>query len=246
MYIHFEKEHNQSAASKIVPLLVKSISPKSVVDFGCGLGNWLFEFQQHGVDDIKGYEYFINEDKIVINSNLIEKKDLSSIISSDKKFDLVICLEVAEHLPEKSADNIVKSLTNHSDTILFSAALPHQGGQNHINEQYFQYWVAKFNKLGYEFNSDLREEIWDNEGVDWWYRQNIFIVKKKSGGERQINSPIKGLKSILKALNFVLQCCFEPHKSANGFVLNKSIVTNASKHLGKNYVYNIDLKDFLC
>lgn len=71
-----------------------------------------------------------------------------------------------------------------------------------------------------------------------------FTVKKKSGGERQINSPVKGLKSILKVLNFVLQCCFEPHKSANGFVLNKSIVTNATKHLGKNYVYNIDLKDF--
>jgi RNA-directed DNA polymerase len=75
-------------------------------------------------------------------------------------------------------------------------------------------------------------------------RYEKFIIKKKSGGERQINSPVKGLKSILKALNFVLQCCFEPHKSANGFVLNKSIVTNASKHLGKNYVYNIDLKDF--
>ncbi len=93
-------------------------------------------------------------------------------------------------MPEKSADNIVKSLTNHSDTILFSAALPYQGGQNHINEQYFQYWVAKFNKLGYEFNSDLREEIWDNEKVDWWYRQNIFIVKKKS------DSPINQSKKI--------------------------------------------------
>lgn len=75
-------------------------------------------------------------------------------------------------------------------------------------------------------------------------RYEKFIIKKKSGGERQINSPVKGLKAILKALNFVLQCCFDPHKSANGFVLNKSIVTNASKHLGKNYVYNIDLKDF--
>lgn len=75
-------------------------------------------------------------------------------------------------------------------------------------------------------------------------RYLTFIVKKKSGGERQINSPVKGLKSILRALNFVLQCCYEPHKAANGFVLNKSIVTNAKLHLGKNYVYNIDLKDF--
>ena len=75
-------------------------------------------------------------------------------------------------------------------------------------------------------------------------RYETFIIQKKSGGERQINAPVKGLKSILRMLNFVLQCCYEPHKAAHGFVLNKSIVSNAKLHLGKNYVYNIDLKDF--
>lgn len=75
-------------------------------------------------------------------------------------------------------------------------------------------------------------------------RYSKFSVKKKSGGERQINAPFIGLKSILHILNISLQCCYEPHKAANGFVLNKSIVTNANLHIGKNYVYNIDLKDF--
>ena len=75
-------------------------------------------------------------------------------------------------------------------------------------------------------------------------RYSTFSIRKKSGGERQINSPVLGLKSILRILNVTLQCCIEPHKAANGFVLNKSIVTNASLHIGKNYVYNIDLKDF--
>lgn len=75
-------------------------------------------------------------------------------------------------------------------------------------------------------------------------RYTTFTVIKKSGGERQINSPIKGLKALLKVLNVVLQCCSEPHKSANGFVQDKSIVTNAQLHIGKHYVYNIDLKDF--
>jgi hypothetical protein len=75
-------------------------------------------------------------------------------------------------------------------------------------------------------------------------RYTCFTLKKKSGGERQINSPVKGLKLILRVLNSVFQCCFQPHSTANGFVLNRSIVTNAQKHVGKNYVYNIDLKDF--
>lgn len=71
-----------------------------------------------------------------------------------------------------------------------------------------------------------------------------FSVKKKTGGVRKINAPVVGLKSILKALNLILQCIYEPHKAANGFVLDKSIVDNAKTHVGSKYVYNLDLKDF--
>jgi hypothetical protein len=52
------------------------------------------------------------------------------------------------------------------------------------------------------------------------------------------------LKSILRALNFVLNCVYEPHEAVTGFVLEKSIVDNAKKHVGHNYVLNMDLKDF--
>ena len=73
---------------------------------------------------------------------------------------------------------------------------------------------------------------------------SVFKVKKKSGSLRTIHAPSKGLKSIQKTLCFILQCVFEPHKAAFGFVKNKSIVDNANFHQGQNYVYNIDLKDF--
>ena len=75
-------------------------------------------------------------------------------------------------------------------------------------------------------------------------RYSTFSIAKKSGGVRQINSPTSGLKIILRVLNCIFQCCFEPHRAANGFVLDKSIVTNAELHVRNNYVYNIDLKDF--
>lgn len=71
-----------------------------------------------------------------------------------------------------------------------------------------------------------------------------FTVKKKSGGERTINAPVSGLKSILRSLNFILQCVYEPHNAATGFVLNKSIVDNAKAHVGNHHVFNLDLKDF--
>ncbi len=71
-----------------------------------------------------------------------------------------------------------------------------------------------------------------------------FSVKKKTGGVRKINAPVVGLKSILRALNLVLQCIYEPHQAANGFICDKSIVDNAKAHVGSKYVYNLDLKDF--
>jgi RNA-directed DNA polymerase len=71
-----------------------------------------------------------------------------------------------------------------------------------------------------------------------------FKIKKKSGAERCIHAPVKGLKSLQKTLSFVLQCVYEPHNAAMGFVRDRSIVDNAKIHIGSKYVYNIDLKDF--
>jgi RNA-directed DNA polymerase len=87
--------------------------------------------------------------------------------------------------------------------------------------------------------------------LTWYANPNLggkryaeFKIRKKSGGERSIHAPVKGLKAIQRTLAFILQCVFEPHKAATGFVRDKSIVDNALPHVGKHYVYNIDLKDF--
>jgi hypothetical protein len=75
-------------------------------------------------------------------------------------------------------------------------------------------------------------------------RYNEFVIKKKSGSLRTVHSPVRGLKAIQRTLSFILQCAFEPHNAAYGFVRNRSIVDNARVHVGSRYVYNIDLKDF--
>lgn len=71
-----------------------------------------------------------------------------------------------------------------------------------------------------------------------------FKIKKKSGSQRSIHAPVKGLKALQKTLAFILQCVYEPHKAAMGFIRERSIVDNAKIHVASNYVYNIDLKDF--
>lgn len=70
------------------------------------------------------------------------------------------------------------------------------------------------------------------------------IPKKKKGEFRTIDAPCNELKNIQQALNFVLQEVYNPNAAAMGFVKGKSVVTNAQVHLGQNFVYNIDLKDF--
>ena len=75
-------------------------------------------------------------------------------------------------------------------------------------------------------------------------RYRLFQVQKKTGGERTICAPCRGLKEIQFCLNMIIQALYTPHANAFGFIHDKSIVGNAKNHVGNIYIYNIDLKDF--
>lgn len=179
-YFHDVKiHHDTSSPDIIIPIILETINPKSVIDIGCGLGAWLQSFSKQGVTEILGVDGdYIDRTKILIPKENFVTANLSEELNLNKKFDVAICLEVAEHLDEKEADHIVKTLINHSDTIVFSAGIVAQGGQNHLNEQWFNYWEKKFQVYGYTFYDVIRPQIWYNKNVDWWYKQNIFIVSK--------------------------------------------------------------------
>ncbi|HLP51908.1 MAG TPA: methyltransferase domain-containing protein [Chitinophagales bacterium] len=182
-YIHEETMHNLEAPQQIVPIIMALAQPKSVVDMGCGVGTFLYCFKQNGVNRVLGLDGpWANKELLnkYLTPDEFKEVDLEKPLQNiTEKFDLAVCLEVAEHLSESSADTCVKNLTNLSDVILFSAAIPQQLGQNHINEQWPAYWEAKFNAQGYEFHDVLRAPIWNNEKIWWWYRQNIFLVTRK-------------------------------------------------------------------
>ncbi len=91
---------------------------------------------------------------------------------------MVISFEVAEHLPESAANTFVDTLVKHGDLIVFSAAIPGQTGQNHLNEQWQSYWADKFAMKGYKAYDIVRPVFWSNESVDVWYRQNMIVYAK--------------------------------------------------------------------
>lgn len=187
-YIHDEKVHNTNSASSLFPIISEYVIPASVVDVGCGLGTWLKVFYDKGIKDIIGIDgNYIDTSKLKINPEFFLLHDLSKPINLSRKFDLAICLEVAEHLPEEASDIIINTLTDLSDKILFSAAISYQGGQNHINEKPFSYWVEKFNKKGYIVKDVFRDKIWDNKNIEWWYKQNMFFVLKSDEEQEKIN-----------------------------------------------------------
>jgi hypothetical protein len=104
--------------------------------------------------------------------------DLTAPLKLNRKFDLAICLEVAEHLPAAQARAFVKTLCDAADRILFSAAIPGQGGRHHVNEQWPAYWAELFAEFGFECYDVLRPRIWDDPRVLWYYAQNCLIFAR--------------------------------------------------------------------
>jgi SAM-dependent methyltransferase len=180
-YFHKEEIHNTVSADIIFPILLKLFNFNSILDVGCGIGTWLSKAKEFGVFDVLGVDGdYVNKDLLVryLEEDEFISHDLTLPLVLGKKFDLVLCLEVAEHLPETFADVLIEGLVNHSDNILFSAAIPGQGGQNHLNEQSPNYWIDKFGKRGFEVFDVVRPEVWGNVMVDVWYKQNIFLFSR--------------------------------------------------------------------
>ncbi len=185
-YIHDEVHHNINSPLIIVPYIIEKLKPKSVVDVGCGIGTFLKVFNDFGVKDYLGIDgEWVNIQLLnkYIEENNFKVLNLEEEFQLERKFDLAISLEVAEHLKPDSADIFVRNLVKLSDVIVFSAAFPGQGGQNHLNEQWPTYWAEKFNQHGYAFLDYLRPVFWNNKDIYSWYKQNMFLVVKNQKEE---------------------------------------------------------------
>jgi SAM-dependent methyltransferase len=165
-----------SSANEIVPIIIKLLNPTSVIDVGCGNGAWLSVWEKLGVSDILGVDgNYISRNQLMIKEEQFLPQDLEYGIYLNRCFDLVTCLEVAEHLKKESANNFIESLCGLGRIIIFSAAIPGQEGRNHINEQYPSYWRKLFKQNNFLAIDCIRSKIWTNDKVSWWYRQNLMI-----------------------------------------------------------------------
>ena len=123
---------NAASAGRILDIVMDYYRPTSVLDVGCGIGTWLKVARSRGISDIKGIEgSWVDKTKLQVESGFVEVVDLEKSFNLGRRFDLVISLEVAEHLSESAANHFIECLTSHAPVVLFSAAIPYQGGDHH-------------------------------------------------------------------------------------------------------------------
>lgn len=168
--------------SRVFPLL----RPSRVLDVGCGVGPWMRAALELGARDVLGVDGdYVDRSMLLVEPERFIAADLAATPikaalgeQAQSPFDLVMCLEVAEHLPFERAPSLVSELCGLGDVVLFSAAVPFQFGTEHVNEQWPEFWSILFRAQGFTCYDPLRAELWAQLDVDWWYAQNTLLFAR--------------------------------------------------------------------
>ena len=182
----------QSSARAFTSLLMDWLKPASVLDLGCGRGVWLGEWQAAGAKTVLGVDGdYVDRAQLAIPKDSFRAEDLTKPLTFDRRFDLAQSLEVGEHLPTEASDALVGSLCAGSDRVLFSAAVPGQGGEFHINEQPLSFWQEKFEAHGYRAYDCIRPHLTGNQNVEPWYRYNAILYVNDEGAKSLPDAVLK-------------------------------------------------------
>jgi SAM-dependent methyltransferase len=218
------------SASIIVPMLMDLVKPSSVVDVGCGLADWLAEFKRAGCVRILGMDGdWVPREHLQISTEEFQSRDLGERLPSVGRFDLATSFEVAEHIHEAAGKDLVRFLTETADVVAFSAAVPKQGGYEHINERWQSYWVAEFAARGFAAYDVIRPAIWSDAKVCWWYRQNLLLFANDEAAKKM------GLNRVPFLADVVHPCLYEWHsnsKNWSGSVMMRMLKEKIMRKLG--------------
>jgi SAM-dependent methyltransferase len=226
---------SRRSAARLVPEIAAALEPTSVLDVGCGRGVWLAEWKRAGVRDCVGVDGdYVDQANLAIPSECFIAGDLSQPLDLNRNFDIVQSLEVAQCIGIADADVFVETLCRHGELIIFSAAVPGQGGERHINEQPIEYWRRKFSLLGYIAFDWIRPLASSISEVEPWYRYNsLLFASERAAGDlpldiratRVTSAPIANVAPLSWRLrNAALRCL--PQRCVHQLALVKHQLVN--------------------
>jgi SAM-dependent methyltransferase len=182
-YHHGANRHTLGGAFAALSKLLSDRKPRSLLDVGCGTGTWLKAAQGIGVPEVFGIDgVAVCEGDFLVPKKLFRLINLEHDWKLEQRFEVALCLEVAEHLSAETSPILVRSLVAHADMIFFSAACPGQEGEHHVNCQWPLYWQKLFNQEGFCCDDSPRWRLWEDERIEPWYRQNLLVAIRNTEG----------------------------------------------------------------
>ena len=190
-HYHDEKAwRSEHAAEVILPIVFSVVDVDSVVDVGCGYGSWLAAARALGVTDLTGIEgpwAAAWRDRGVLATEFdLVLVDLEAPLRLPRSYDLVICIEVAEHLTPGRGASFVADLCAAGESVLLGAAIPGQRGPNHVHERWMSEWAADFAAHGYQPVDCIRPQVWGDPSLWAHHRQNpvLFVAESRREAAR--------------------------------------------------------------
>lgn len=170
------KKTSRNSAEAVAAIMMELVGPASVIDFGCGIGTWLSVFSKMNVKTIKGVDGdHVDRSKLLISGEDFIAANLDLPVTVGGSYDLAMSVEVGEHLKKESAKPFVDTLCSVAPVVMFGAAIPFQGGECHINEQWPTYWAEMFAQNGYTAVDCIRKRVWNDPSVAYYYAQNTLV-----------------------------------------------------------------------
>jgi SAM-dependent methyltransferase len=181
LFYRYQRAGAALSAARVLPVVRQHIGFRSVLDVGCGAGAWVKAHQDMGIETCIGIDGdYVDRSVLLMERNNFHARDITRPFDLGRQFDIVQCLEVAEHVPCESSDTLIDNIVRHGRLVLFSAAPPGQGGEHHINERPYPFWRDAFLRRGFHLFDFVRPAIRDDAQIEPWYRFNVLFFAHQS------------------------------------------------------------------
>jgi hypothetical protein len=181
-----------TSAYAVMPIVLATTlpPPETVLDVGCGEGHWL-DATAEGLESWGADRHeLVGADLPTVRPEHHPSEmprwhftswdaelgmELPEPLGGDY-WGLTLCLETAEHLTPEAGRWLVRELCRVSELVVWSAAIPGQGGDGHVNEQWPSYWAEAFDSQAWHLEDPWRSTLWGASDVEPWYQQNLLLA----------------------------------------------------------------------